>query len=420
MLILYDIIYFFFVLTAIPILIFKGKWRRELLSRFGFFPSEFMAKCQTSKVIWLHAVSVGEILAAENLIQKMSGALPGYHLVLTTVTNTGFDLARQRFVPMGIAVIYAPLDFRFVVKKYINAIGPKMYITAETEIWPNLFRALQKQQVPIVQVNGRISEAAFQKYQRVKFLFKNVLKAVSVFCMQSSFDADRIKTLGAVADKIRIVGNMKFDQLVPEKIVHRSDFGYSDQELIWVAGSTHPGEERIVLNIYRHLKSEFSNLRLILAPRHVERVDEISRLLSTFVLPNVRYSQWFDRGIGGSDVLLVDTIGELRSLYQIADLVFVGKSIIGKGGQNVIEPAAYGKPVLVGPHVENFRQIVQIFLDAEAMVQVKDEEGLLEQMGFWLRNLESARAVGQRARDVVLSNQGATQRTLEEIKHLLN
>jgi 3-deoxy-D-manno-octulosonic-acid transferase len=318
-----------------------------------------------------------------------------------------------------------------------------VYLCAETEIWPNLFSAFAHHRVPVAIVNGRISDHSFARYRGLRIFLRRPLSVVRLFCMQSVEDARRMIVLGAPADRVRVAGNMKFDGLknltvgkcpLPEGWVGRA----------WVAGSTHPGEERIVLEIYGELRKKFSHLQLIIAPRHIERAGEVAKDVSQAGFQPVLFSQidrrpFVDENPGGypapekklslngsgefrlgdRDVLVVDTIGQLSALYQAAGIVFVGKSLMGKGGQNILEPAAFGKPMIVGPHMQNFRQIMEQFLAAEAVTQVRDAAELKAAMHHHLAHPQESQAMGKRARTLIGQNQGATERTLHFISSFM-
>jgi 3-deoxy-D-manno-octulosonic-acid transferase len=304
-----------------------------------------------------------------------------------------------------------------VVRKYIRTIDPRIYIVIETEIWPNLLRHLFARRVPVVLVNGRISDKSFGRYKALRFLFGNILRQVDMFCMQSSRDAERVHALGALLERICVTGSMKFDDKPQAAALRREDFGFGERERIWVAGSTHPGEEEIVLDVYQKLKREFSDLRLAIAPRHVERAAQIEKLIKASGFEAVRFSQ--PSSNQKNTIVVVDVIGQLRSLYQLAAIVFMGKSFKVHGGQNIIEPACFAKPIVTGPFTENFADVMRIFSQDQAVVQVRDETELLSQMRRLLQNPQEAEGIGRKARDVVERQRGATEKTLDIISRLI-
>jgi len=416
--ILYDLIYFLFCLVYFPYLLVNQKWHPHFLMRMGFFSQDFAQRFRQRQNIWVHAVSVGEVLAVKKLIEQIKKSYPQGRIVISTVTQTGYVIAQSNFT-QGETVIYAPLDFAFIVRKFIQVINPKLYITAETEIWPNLLTVLYQHKIPIVQVNGRISDKSFGGYQAVRFLIQGVLKRVTIFCMQTSRDARRIIILGAPKDNVRVVGNLKFDDAPLEKGFHVENLGFKAHEKIWIAGSTHPGEENIILDIYKNLLSEFKELRLIIAPRHPERTAEVLKLVEDKAIAAIKFSELRKGKTLYNGVVVVDTMGDLKALYSLAYLVFVGKSLAVGGGHNVIEPAAFAKPVLVGPRTDNFKDIVQIFLENKAIVQVKDGEELLLRMRELLRSPERMNQLGRKAEEVVAMNRGAVEKTMDILEGIL-
>lgn len=418
MFIVYDAIFFFCALLYLPCLAVRGKWHRGFWMRLGLSLSALREACAGRNVIWFHAVSVGEVLAVENLILRMKEKFSGHTFILSTVTPTGQRLAQTQLKDIC-RVIYAPLDFGWVVRRYIRAIRPKMYICAETEIWPNLYRRLQKEGVSIIQVNGRISDRAFEGYKRISVFVKRVLDCISVFCMQSPLDAERVMRLGAEPSKVHVVGNLKFDSLPETAPVAKKDFGFEESDRLLVAGSTHPGEEEIVMETYTRLRGEFPRLRLVIVPRHIERAGDIARLVQQKGFLPLRLSQCRDTKGDAQAVLIVDSIGYLRAFYSLAEVVFIGKTFKVGGGQNMIEPLYFGKPTFVGPWTQNFKDVVRIFLRTGALVQVRQEEALWQAMREFLASPSRAEAAGASAREMIKSCQGATQKTLELVSQVL-
>lgn len=418
MFIIYDIIFVFFAILYFPYLIVRRKWHSGFKMRFGCLGDALGRKLEGSDRIWIHAVSVGEVLAVADLLRKVKEGFPQHTIVCSTVTKTGNQLAKEQLGDDCI-VIYAPLDFSWIVRKFIATIRPAIYISTETEIWPNLYTALHKNGVPILQINGRISDKAFAGYSRVRFLMKRVLACVDLFCMQSSLDAQRIEQLGAAPEKIRVVGNLKFDNISEAVEIQKKDLGFEDHEDLLIAGSTHPGEEEILIDAYRELVAEFPDLRLVLAPRHIERADAVVDLVQRQGYHPIRFSEIGEHKGDVQSVVVVDTIGHLRDLYSLASVVFIGKSLTVGGGQNMIESACFGKPTIVGPMTQNFKDVVSIFLKADALVQVKDSQELLTEALRLLSYPERAQEIGEAARRTVEQYQGATVKTLEAIRQRL-
>jgi len=415
----YNILFGFIAILYFPYLIIRGKWHSGFKIRLGFIPASMIKKFEGKQCIWIHAVSVGEVLAIADLIGQLKDVLPQYTIVCSTVTKTGNKVAIEKLGDTC-SIIYAPLDFSCIVNRYISIIKPKIYISMETEIWPNLYTILHKNEIPIIQINGRISDQAFKGYKRVRFLTKRVLDCVSLFYMQSSHDADRIRELGASQERVHIAGNLKFDSLPEDTTMRKEDLGFHGNEDIIIAGSTHPGEEEVLIDVFKKLEEEFTELRLVIAPRHIERVDEIIRLIEQNGYKAVRFSQIKKGNKGGREIVVLDTIGRLRTLYGLAKIVFIGKSLTIGGGQNMIEPAYFGKPIIVGPLTQNFKNVMNILLSAQALVQVNNADELLIETRSLLANPDRAERIGLAAKQTVLKNQGATEKTVQAVAQLLN
>ncbi len=415
MFIFYNLIFLIFMAMYFPYLFFKGKYHPEIWQRFRCILSK---PYQGKKAIWIHAVSVGEVLAVVDLVKQLKKEFSGYAFVLSTVTKTGHGIAQEQL--KGVCeVIYAPVDLSWIVQKFIRVIQPKIYIAAETEIWPNLYTALYQNNVPIIQINGRISDKAFRGYAKVYFLTKGVLHCVRKFCMQSSSDAQRIIELGANPERVEVVGNMKFDGAFFSEEETQQSLGFNEGDELFIAGSTHPGEEEIIIDIYQKLVKEFSHLRLVITPRHIERTQEVLSIIESAGLNPVKFSSIHSVNLAEKGVVVVDTMGQLRKLYAVAKVVFIGKTFKVGGGQNMIEPAAFGKPVFVGSHTQNFKGSMNLFLKADAIVQVETPDELGVQMRAFLQCPEKMIQMGLRAKEVVAKHQGATEKTIEEIRKLL-
>jgi len=319
-----------------------------------------------------------------------------------------------------VVVIPSPLDFSAVASAFVRLIKPKIYIAVETEIWPNLFNCLSRHGIPIVIINGRISDVSYGRYKAIKFLLKSILEKVSLFCMQSQKDVNRIVELGAPQDKVFSVGNIKFDEDESPRGKEVSGDFFNERPL-WVAGSTHPGEEEIILNVFAKHKNSWN---LVIAPRHVERAAEIVRLIEKRGLSTIKLSDsgWPREGqdlLLGNSVVVVDRIGHLRSMYARANLVFVGKSLCVGGGHNIIEPAFYAKPIIIGPRMENFRDITALFKTQGALVQVKDSVEFEEQVKRLMMDEPLRTQLGEKAYALVKANQGASKRILAMLEKWL-
>jgi 3-deoxy-D-manno-octulosonic-acid transferase len=414
----FNILFFIYALIYFPYLMLTGRWYKDYGCRLGFFPHPLTLRLRSSSSIWIHAVSVGEVNAVTPLIARIKASKPNERIVLTVTTKTGYELACQKF-GQELIVIPSPLDFTWVVSFFVKTLKPKLYIAAETEIWPNLYDCLHKNNVPIVIINGRISDVSYGRYKAIKFMLEGVLRKVSLFSMQSDIDATRIVDLGAPRERVFNVGNIKFDDVsvAPDKEIA---LPIPTNLLRWIAGSTHPGEEEILLNTLLLYKSACV---LVIAPRHVERAEQIMVLIKSKGLKAVRLSQLTTGPIDSDTVIVVDTIGQLKALYAKASFVFIGKSLCVGGGQNIIEPALYAKPIIVGPMMENFRDITALFKAHEAIIQIEHTDHMKEQfavqVGRLIKDEKLRTHMGQKALDVVKRNQGALSRTLTHVEKFL-
>jgi 3-deoxy-D-manno-octulosonic-acid transferase len=393
-----------------------GRYRTGLAERLGRYrlpPLE--------APIWLHAVSVGEVVAAGPLARALREARPGCPLLITTVTETGRTMARQR-IPEASATVFFPLDFPFAVRRALDAARPRAVLLAETEIWPNFLRACRARGVPVAVVNGRISPRSFRRYRLVRGPFRRVLSHIACFAMQTAADVERIVALGAPADRVHVTGNLKFDALagggpkVDGRAV-RKDLGVEEVRPVLVAGSTHEGEEASVLDAFQVLRARRQGVLLVLVPRHPERCGSVETLLHGRRLGMARRSA--GPAPPGTDVILVDTVGELGRLYAAADVAFVGGSLVPVGGHNILEPAAAGVPIVVGPHLQNFAEIAATFRAAGAMVTVGGAAELAVAAREMLDDPDRGRDLAARARAVLAAHRGATRRTLDLVAPML-
>ena len=422
---LYDLGFFIFSLLYLPVLLFKGKLYREFTERFAVYDKMKERSLFSGKDrIWIQAVSVGEVALCKGLIPLLKEKFPASDIVISTITKAGNDLAKKIFSSEAI-IIYFPLDFSFIVKKAIKAIRPKLYIMIETEIWPNLLKELASCSVPSVLINGRISDRSFGKYRIVKPFLKNVLNKISVFCMQDKIDAGRIIELGAPENLVKVTGNMKFDASYaanahPADIIRKS-FLLKDGEELLVAGSTHGGEEEIVVSAFKDLSREFANLKLLIAPRHIDRVGEVEEAIKKNGFESIRVSKLPGprSPVPGPRILILDTIGHLNEAYSVATIVFIGGSLVKHGGHNIIEPAMFGRAILFGPYMFNFKYITDVFLRNKAAIQVFNKDDLAEKSAFLLRDENARRAVGRNAERVISENRGAAKKNMEEMRRIL-
>lgn len=401
---IYDIFFFLFSLIYLPYLVIKGKAHRDFRERLGKLPPPF-EKIGALRPIWVHAVSVGEVLAVKDFVKKLHARLPERKIVLSTTTKTGNDIARK-VLNENILKFYFPLDFSLVARRVANFINPSLLVVMETEIWPNLILELSRRKIPIVFINGRISDRSFKGYKKIKFFFKDILKRISLFSMRSERDGEFIKALGAPVENVRVTGNMKFDiETDTRAVLKRSDLGIGESEELLIAGSTHAGEEEIVLDVYSVLAKKFRNLRLLIAPRHIDRAKTIKKMIERMGLKNI---------------LVLDTLGELSRLYRLATIVFMGGSLVKRGGHNIVEPAVFGKPILFGPYMFNFRDMARSFLENKAAIEVKNRKELLGTLEMLLKDGNRRSILGRNAKELIDKSKGATERNIHEVEKFIH
>ncbi|TVM04278.1 MAG: hypothetical protein CV087_01165 [Candidatus Brocadia sp. WS118] len=379
--------------------------------------------------IWIHCASVGEVLMVKTLVNSIEKEFNNLDIVVSTNTNTGWSVAKRCFDNKKI--FYFPLDLSWVVNKVLSAIQPICVILVELEIWPNFLISTAKMRIPVVLLNARISEKSLKWYRVLrkisKEFFESLTSEENIFCARTGTDATRLMNLGIPESQVCITGNMKFDNLVtgvPEdtKKGLLALFEIDKEDKVIVCGSTHEGEEMVMLKMFGRLREKIKKLRLVLVPRHIERVNEIVKLIESFRYRCVRKTS-LDKGekIGAKKeeaVILVDTIGELQTTYSIADCVFVGKSLVPQGGQNMMEPAGLARPVIVGPHTFNFAEETRLLKEADAIAVVQDEPALVDKMIYLLEHQDEAREMGERAQSVVIKQRGATERNIQVLRKI--
>ncbi|OFV93261.1 MAG: hypothetical protein A3F68_08400 [Acidobacteria bacterium RIFCSPLOWO2_12_FULL_54_10] len=386
--------------------IFVRSWRGRLpglKQRFGFFSNQPHRSAQPC--LWFHAVSLGEVKSAVPLIEEMKRRVPGLRIVITSSTRTGFSSAHS-LLPND-TVLFPPVDLKWVVRRFLRFIQPDAVIVLETELWPNLFREIKRSGARLLLVNGRISDKAFPRYKLSRILWRQVLNFTDIIYSQTSADATRFCDLGADHKKVHVAGNLKFSirpSITPFVEVLRSAIQHSSAGPILVAGSTMPGEENFLFDAYSELAPQFPGLWLILAPRHPERFAEVIQLARQRGLPLQLRSTWTPSAVPQlPGVLLLDSVGELGAIYQLATVAFVGGTLVPTGGHNILEPAAYGKPIVIGPYMNNFREILQLFLEEKsgghgiALLQVNAPEKLTPALRQLFENPEEASRLGQAA-----------------------
>lgn len=421
---LYDILLHLVVVALFPYFVLKmltaRKYREGIPERFGFIRKEKIKRLSGYPVVWIHAVSVGETKAILPVLRLFKERHPEVKVLFSTVTQTGNRTAEKDASGLIDALIYFPLDLSWVVKKVLREVRPKTFIVVEKEIWPNIFNALERSSVPIIVVNGTISDRSFRRFSRFRPVFKDIFGKVSFFCARTDEDRKRAIGSGVKEDRAETTGNIKFD-IKPIS----PDEGYLDSlkkaldiktgSPVIVAGSTHPGEEDIVLEAYKSLSGEFKGLKLILAPRHPERFTEVESLIKK---TGLSYSRRSSGGCG--DIVLLDTVGELLVVYSFATVAIVGGSLVdGIGGHNLLEPALFGKPVVYGPYLTSYLYMAEMLEGAGGGVRVRDGNELFKSLKTLLSDERSREKAGENARRVVEENRGAAKRTVEVIERFL-
>jgi 3-deoxy-D-manno-octulosonic-acid transferase len=374
-------------------------------------------------VLWLHAVSVGEVLAVSRLVGELDRAFPEFYLLISTTTRTGQELAWERFGAGR--VFYCPLDLPWAVQAYLNALKPRLLILAETEFWPNLLHGCFRRQIPVAVANARISDRSWPRYRLLKRLWQPILSRITCVLAQSETDAERLKAIGCLPQRVSVAGNLKFDvRAAAEADATRMLKALARSLRLVVAGSTLEGEEAALLEAWPRLLAADPGLAMVLAPRHPERFAAVAALLEQSGIPWTKRSDWRSQPEGSikplrpGEIVLLDTIGELASVYSLAAVAFVGGSVIAAGGHNPLEPAQFGVPIAIGPHYANFRAITEDLLRHEAL-RITAREELAATLIELLQNLQAAEAMGERALQVFQQQAGATERSVEAIRELL-
>jgi 3-deoxy-D-manno-octulosonic-acid transferase len=391
------------LVAALPLLplvaLFGARYREGLAQRFGFYPKAVRQRLAAARPLWIHAASVGEVRSAEPLVRELRRRAPKQKLLLSTFTATGNRIARQ--MPGVDAAVYLPLDLPWVVRRALRAFDPAMLVIIETEIWPNLLRGASRRGVPIVLLSGRLSERALARYAMFRAFFRRVMDFFTALGMQSAGDAERIANLGAAKGKISVTGSLKF--AAPSDNGRRG-FAKDPARCLLVAGSSHRGEEEIVLRAFGLTRARFPELALVLAPRHPERFAEVEKLLSRSPFAFQRKSRLGAEQYFSRDVLLLDTVGDLPEFFAAGDIAFVGGSLVAGGGHNILEPARLEKPILFGPHMANFQSIAEDMKRSGAAIEVRDAEELAHALMGLLDDAAERRRMGERAAQVARAN----------------
>ena len=406
------------VYFLLPFVIFNLLWRGIRYPAYWFrWPERFgyLESMQGQRVIWVHAVSVGEVRSAAELVNELADRFPRHRVLVTTMTPTGSQQVHELF---GDRVVhaYVPYDFPGSVRRFMTRVNPEFAVVAETELWPNLFKACQDRDVPLFLVNVRLSQASLRGYLRIPRTARAMLERATLICAQTNSDAQRLKNLGVARPRIEVTGNLKFDAPLPSSLLAEAETlrrQWGAGRPVIIAASTHAGEEKKILTAYQVLRQLYPDLLLVLVPRHPERFKTVERLCRRNGARVALRSR--HRGVlsGDIDILVGDTMGELQRLYAAADIAFVGGSLVRTGGHNLLEPCAVGVPVIFGPHMFHFEEISTMVLERGAGSQVNDEGGLADSVAIYLEQPVLREAAGEVARLLVAENRGAVTRTLQ-------
>jgi 3-deoxy-D-manno-octulosonic-acid transferase len=394
-----------------------GVWER-----MGRLPKEKAKFLSTKNVIWLHAASVGEVKALTTIISPLKKINPDYSLIVSVVTESGKREAEQILFAGSIGkevefVFHAPIDLKRFVRRALASLNPCALIIVETELWPNLIKEAKQRRCWVALINGRISGESLSKYLLLKSLFSETLSYVDLFCMQSEEDAERIKKLGAEKDKIKVLGNLKFDRMITQiseidKNVLKKRLSIPHDFKVMVGGSIRNGEDEILVRVFKRLKENGENFLLVLAPRHLDRIKKIEKMLFHKKLDFVRRSELDgETPLKNQRIILLDTMGELIWIYAIADVAFVGGSLVPIGGHNLLEPAVYGVPVIFGPYVDHFKTAADLLIQCGGGIKIKNEEELYTKTLDLLKDEDKRKRMGKAAQEAIKKQGGASQKT---------
>ena len=434
--ILYNIFQIFSLILLSPLLLVKAiispKYRGRILLRLGIGIEELIQKLPVGQQrIWIHALSVGEVLSAHPLVKELRLARPSITLIFSASTKTGEELARNVMAKEVDLFIPFPLDIFSVARKFINLIAADLFVLVETDFWPNFIHTINRKGTPAILINGRISQKSFARYQRFRFIFLPMFKIFKFISMQTESDAKKMIDLGINADRVRALGNLKYDAVLPDMVgwdqeqrptsFYRQQFGISPEKVVWIAGSTHPGEEVAILTAYKRLSLLFPDLFLVVAPRDVERGREVKEIADKLGLTvRLRTAPLQDEEFPGAPLLILDTMGELSRMYSFCNIAFIGGSLVPDGGHNPLEPAAFAKPILFGPYMDDFTEIASDLLEKDAAIVCHDEDEIFEVMKKLLVNHSIQKQMGEDAQALVIQHRGVTKRHIEIIQFIID
>jgi 3-deoxy-D-manno-octulosonic-acid transferase len=434
--ILYNILQVTSLILLSPLLLVKAiispKYRGRILLRLGFGIEELTQKLPDGQQrIWIHALSVGEVLSAQPLVKGLRSACPSATLIFSASTKTGEELAREVMAKDVDLFVPFPLDIISNVRKFIDLVDADMFVLIETDFWPNFIHTLSRKGTPAILVNGRISQSSFVRYQRFRFIFLPMFKTFRFISMQTDSDAKKMIEIGVDADRVKALGNLKYDAVLPDTVgwdheqrptsFYRQQFGISPEKVVWIAGSTHPGEEVSILAAYKRLSLLFPDLFLVVAPRDIGRGREIKEIAEKLGLTVRRRTAPFqDEEFPGAPLLILDTMGELSRMYSFCNIAFIGGSLVPDGGHNPLEPAAFGKPILFGPYMDDFTEISSDLLEKDAAIVCHDEDDIFDVLKKLLVNNSIQKKMGEDAQALVLQHRGVTKRHIEIIQFIID
>jgi len=427
---IFDSFYLTASLLGSPYLLFKmltsKRYRSGLNQRLGITTD----RTSNKPGIWVHGASVGEVITAKSIIERIDEEFPEWETFISATTNTGFSVAEKKFSDK--AVFYFPADLSWITKKVLLKKRPSFILLIELEIWPNFLISAYKKNIPVIIVNGRISNRSLMAYKAISHISKDfrnsLINDMNTYCARTEIDAQRFRDLGIPGKQVFVTGTMKYDNIpthIDENISRElaNSFHIIDNDLVLIGGSTHEGEEEILIRVYKSLNETFQNLRLIIAPRHIERTEDVSRLIQKMgfipVLKTQLEASNYNWQNTKKEIILIDTVGDLGKIYSLANYVFVGKSLVPSGGQNMMESAGLGKPVVFGPHTFNFKEEAGLLLKNNAAKMVETENELFKAIEFFIKNPDAAKEMGLEAQKIINEKRGATEKNIEIIRKIL-
>lgn len=426
---IYNALLYLVTVVSSPLLLFllyrNPRYRDGFFQKLGVLPWSLLVETAKNRPVWVHAVSVGEVTAAIPLVNEIKRLFPQTPIILSTGTATGFFTAQQ-YGSLINHVIFFPFDYPLIVRRFIARICARIFIAFETELWPNLLRELKRRDIPVVIASGRISPRAFRRYRAFRFFFKNVLAHVDCFCMQSSADAERVIALGADPRRVFITGNIKFDlpmrngkDIEQHKLF--ASLNLKPGNRLFIAGSTHRGEEEIMLDVFQELQKKLPDLVLLVAPRHPARFREVENLIRSRGICFCRKTSITPAETAKPvEVILLDTIGELAQFYAIGTVIFIGGSLVPVGGHNILEPALYKKPILFGPYMDNFSAIAQTLIEHQGAIQASSTKELGIAAARLFNDAKLRERIGLNAFQTIAQNAGAVTKCVDLIKPFID